>query len=158
PVAARQEGRTVDPALLRSGAEWWAGRCDLLLVEGVGGLLCPLTEDETVADLAADLGLPLLVVARATLGTINHTLLTVEAARTRNLDVAGIILNESVPADGDASVATNAAEIERRSGVPILGIVPHGRPARLLVQGTGQRIDWRTLACRVGPPLPRKRG
>ena len=148
PVAARVEGRTVDAGLLRSGAAWWAGRCDLLLVEGVGGLLCPLTDDETVADLAADLGLPLLVVARATLGTINHTLLTVEAARTRELRIAGIVLNEAIPAADDASVGTNAAQITRRSGVPVLGVVPHGGSAGLPLPDPLRRIDWRALAGR----------
>src|SRR5690606_6781856 len=63
PVAARREGRRVDADLLRQGARWWQGRVDLLLVEGVGGLLCPLPDDETVADLAGDLGWPLIIVA-----------------------------------------------------------------------------------------------
>jgi len=148
PVAATAEGKRVDPRLLRSGAEWWGGRCDLLIVEGAGGLLCPLTEEETFADLAVDLGLPVLVVARATLGTISHTLLTVEAARRRGLDVAGVVLNEVVPAGDDGSVATNAAEIERRGCVVVLGVVSHGTPARLSKGGKVVTADWRQLARR----------
>ena len=149
PIAAREEGRSVDSELLRSGARWWESRCEFLLVEGAGGLLCPLTKEETVADLAADLGLPLVIVARATLGTINHTLLTIEAARARGLAIAGVLLNEAAPVAGDGSVATNGAEIERRSGVPVLGVVPHGASARLLTGTGGRKIEWRGLA-RVG--------
>lgn len=145
PVAAREEGRAVDGALLRSGAEWWAARCDFLIVEGAGGLLCPLTEEETVADLAVDLGLPLLVVARAALGTINHTLLTIEAARSRGLTIAGVVLNEVTPADV-AAASANAAEITRRSGAPVLGIVAHGRPGRVVRNGRQGRVDWRSVS------------
>ena len=68
-------------------------RHDVLLVEGAGGLLVPVGESWTIADLAVWLGLPLVVVARAGLGTVNHTLLTVEAARPRGLHVAGVVLN-----------------------------------------------------------------
>ena len=146
PVAARAEGLAVDRRLLSEGTAWWNRRCDVLLVEGVGGLLCPLTETETVADLAAELELPMLVIARATLGTINHTLLTIEAARSRGLRIAGVVLNEVTPAGDDASVATNAEEIARRSDVPVLGVVPYGAPGRLLASGSGRRIDWRALA------------
>lgn len=145
PVAAKSEERTIHADLLRSGAEWWSGKCDVLIVEGAGGLLCPLTETETFVDLAVSLGLPVLIVARATLGTINHSLLTIEAARRRGLTVAGVVLNEVVPAGDDASVATNADEITARTGIPVLGVVPHGRPARLLPRGTAGRIDWRAL-------------
>lgn len=148
PVAARQEGRTVDCDRLREGAIWWGSRCDLLLVEGVGGLLCPLTETTTVADLAVELQMPLLVVARATLGTINHTLLTLDAARSRGLTVAGVLLNAVVDVDGDVSVTTNAEEIARRSGVEVLGMLPHGPPARLLTPPSQRRIDWAALARR----------
>lgn len=155
PVAARAEDKTVDTALLRAGAEWWVGRCDFLLIEGAGGLLCPLTEEETFADLAVALGLPLIVVARATLGTINHTLLTIEAARRRGLSIAGVVLNDAAPAGGDASVATNAEEIARRGDVAVLGTVPNGRPGRLLRDGAEVRTDWRELANRSRPaPFP----
>ncbi|MGC1274560.1 MAG: dethiobiotin synthase [Planctomycetaceae bacterium] len=148
PVAAKQEGRSVDRDRLREGATWWVDRCDLLLVEGVGGFLCPLTETTTVADLAVELRFPLIVVARATLGTINHTLLTIEAARSRALTVAGVLLNTVVDVGDDASIATNAEEIARRTGVAVLGILPHGPPARLLTPPPQRRIEWAALARR----------
>ena len=124
PVAASAEGRVVDSDLFRSGLHWWRDRCDWLLVEGVGGFLCPLTEKATIADFAEELRWPVLVVARAGLGTINQTLLTLEAIQRRGLAILGVVLNDVVDSD-DASRATNAAEIARRGGYPILAEIPH---------------------------------
>ena len=125
-VAAELEGRSVDVDRLQSGVRLVRSRkLDFLLVEGAGGLLVPLTFDLDMADLAARLGLPLLVVARAGLGTINHTLLTLEAAARRSLEVAGVILTSTVPGTSRADVDRNALEISRRGGARILGILPH---------------------------------
>jgi len=96
---------------------------DLLLVEGIGGLLVPLDARRTVLDLAAHLKLPLLVVAHAGLGTLNHTLLTLEAARSRRLEVAGIILNQRSRAPSLAE-QTNPKVLRKLSQVPILGVIP----------------------------------
>ena len=144
PVAARYEGKNVDADLLRSGVAWWAGQVDILLVEGVGGLLCPLTATSSIADLATDLKFPLLVVARANLGTINHTLMTLDVAERRGLAVAGVILNEVEAAGHDPSITTNAAEIARRTTVPVLGVMPHGRQE--LVLRENRTPDWMQLA------------
>lgn len=145
PAAARQEGSRVDPALLRAGAEWWRSRAAVLLVEGVGGLLSPLTESETVADLAADLGFPLVIVAADRLGTINHTLLTLEAARRRGLAVAGIVLNR-LTAESDPSSESNADEIARRGGAPVLGTLPHAASQLLRPPGGPVTMDWLSLS------------
>ena len=104
----------------RGGARRAVARGRLVLVEGVGGLLCPLTETETVADLAAELGLPLLVVARRSLGTLNHTLLTLEVAWARRLRVAGVVVSETTPVAG-AAEETNVEELRRRISVPLAG-------------------------------------
>ncbi len=146
PVAAEREGRTVDSQLLRTGANQWVSQVDLLLVEGVGGLLCPMTEDETIADLALDLGFPLLVVSRLGLGTINHTLLTIEVARTKGLHVCGIICNEVQQSEEDAALASDRDEIARRSPVPVLGVVRFGQTTPLTDLTSGRPIDWRSLA------------
>ena len=145
PVAARLEGRTVDSQLLRSAARRWDGLVDLLVIEGVGGLLCPLTEEETVADLAASLEAPLLIVARAGLGTINHTLLTVEMAASRGLKVAGVLLNEEVPAEDPEAGESNLREIAARCTVPMLGVLPYGSSSGLLHRGQMDRINWSAL-------------
>ena len=119
-VAARAEGRTIElePILARAGE--LAREHELLLVEGAGGLLVPLADDLDIADLAAALGLPLVVVARAGLGTVNHTLLTIEAAKARGLEIAGVVLNGK----NDESTAGNAALSEAGSGVRVLAQVP----------------------------------
>jgi dethiobiotin synthetase len=137
PVAARREGTHLDFNHMCTGAAWWLGRVEVLLVEGVGGLLCPLTEDKTIADLAVALGYPLLIVARLGLGTINHTLLTVEAARNRGLEIAGIVLNEAEPLASTLGTEENPGEIERRANAPVLGIVRHSEQSA--------PIDWRRL-------------
>jgi dethiobiotin synthetase len=143
PVAARQEGRTVDAALLRRGIDWWSERAQIVIVEGAGGLLSPMTETETVADVARDFAFPLIVVARMALGTINHTLLTLEAAQNRRLEVAGIILNQAqAPDPGDSSIATNAEELRRRCNVPILAILSHAPSLDLLQCTSLSTIDW----------------
>ena len=146
PVAARTEGRVVDAGLLRSGAEWWRGRVQLLLVEGAGGLLAPISETDLVADVAADLRFPLVIVARLGLGTINHTLLTIEAAERRRLPIAGIVLNEAEPGGADPSAASNADEIAARCRVPMLGILRRRNRCGLLRGGLRIRMDWLALA------------
>jgi dethiobiotin synthetase len=126
PVAARQAGTELTLAALVEAVRrrQTAGRA--VLVEGIGGLLCPLTHTDTVADLVAQLGLPLVVVARRSLGTLNHTLLTLEAARNRGLTVLGIVVNETTPVSGLAE-ESNVEELRRRIDVPILAVVPHGQ-------------------------------
>ncbi|MSR56544.1 MAG: dethiobiotin synthase [Planctomycetaceae bacterium] len=147
PVAARDEGGVVDGRLLRQGAAWWRERVDFLVVEGAGGLLSPLTDTETVADLALDLGFPLVVVARLSLGTINHTLLTLEAAQTRQLPVAGVILNQAVPPDpADRSWQTNPTELARRTSLPIMAVFPYDPAADLLRTAAFRRIDFAGLS------------
>lgn len=143
PIAAHEEGAVVDGGLLRQGAGWWRERVDFLVVEGAGGLLSPLTDTQTVADLALDLGFPLVVVARASLGTINHTLLTLDAAKTRRLPVAGVILNQAVPPDpADRSCLTNPTELDRRTSVPVLAVFPYDPAGDLLQAGAFRRIDF----------------
>jgi dethiobiotin synthetase len=146
PAAARAEGRSVDRALLREGARWWRGEVDYLVVEGAGGLLAPIADDDLVADLARDLGFPLLIVARAGLGTINHTLLTVEAAQRRGLDVGGIVLNDALgAAPGDPSVRTNPQDLARHCQVPVLGNFPQADADALLQHPAFLRMDWLSL-------------
>jgi dethiobiotin synthetase len=122
-VAARAEGVEISLERVIRAARALAARHAAVLVEGAGGLLVPLTERETYADLASALALPVLVVARAGLGTVNHTALTVEALRRRGLAVAGIVLNRVAPGD-DPSVPHNAREIARLTGIAPLAVLP----------------------------------
>lgn len=148
PSSARLEDRAVDPELLRSGAFRWQEEVDLLLVEGVGGLLCPLTESETVADLAGDLGLPLLVVASLELGTINHTLLTLEVARARGLAVAAVVMNFNATEADPAVAEASLAEIGTRCHAPVLGPIRH-QPGSRNGERFASDIDWMLLIRRT---------
>jgi dethiobiotin synthetase len=94
------------------------------LVEGAGGLAVPLTKDATVADFAQQFHFPLLIVARANLGTVNHTVLTVRYAESLGLRVGGVILSGGGREGADISEAHNAAYIEEYGGVPVIGRVP----------------------------------
>lgn len=142
PLAARVERRTVDADALAAGLELWRGQVEAVVIEGVGGWLCPLTETALFADLALQWRLPVVIVARRRLGTINHTLLTIESVRSRSVPLVGIVLNEAEPAGDDCSVNENAAEIERRSGVPVLGELLHGDCGQLRRAGHPVRIRW----------------
>ena len=90
----------------------------LLIIEGVGGALVPIKKDYLIVDLIKDLKTPALIVARAGLGTINHTLLTIEALKKRKIQILGIIFNGY--AGNDLSEKTNAEIIKEISGIPIL--------------------------------------
>ena len=150
PMAARAEGREVDFDLLVSGAKHWPPPVDVLVVEGAGGLLAPIANGKTVADVAAGLSYPLVVVARCGLGTINHTLLTVEAARHRGLSVAAIVLNHSRPDDDLNLAESNAQAIESYGLAPILGIVSWGASDGLHRHGCAVTIAWSDLARNEG--------
>jgi dethiobiotin synthetase len=91
-LAAAMAGDEIDPERLRAAAATAAAVADAIVCEGVGGLLVPLADNYLVRDLAVDLGYPLAIAAAPGLGTINHTLLTLEAARAASLDVAAIVL------------------------------------------------------------------
>jgi dethiobiotin synthetase len=123
-VAAARAGIELDLEPVWQSWQRMQAAHDVMLVEGIGGILCPITPEDSVADLARRFALPLVIVARPNLGTINHTVLTIEAALARGLVVAGLVINRY---DRDAEdVAQMAApeEIIRITGVPILGLLP----------------------------------
>jgi dethiobiotin synthetase len=122
-VAARAERRAVDLQALLAGFEGLASRHAMLVVEGAGGLLVPVGKRASFADLAREMALPLLVVARAALGTINHTLLTLEAAAARGLALAGVVISHC---DGRLSqpAEANLTELRRALGSRLVGEIP----------------------------------
>jgi len=126
--AARLEGKQVDEQQLDAGLHRLQEQVEWLLIEGAGGLLSPVSDSSNNADLASRWGYPLLVVARAGLGTLNHTLLTIEAAQSRDLPVVGIVLNcpPGVSAE-DPSLPYNREDLARLTTVPVLGTVETGR-------------------------------
>ena len=123
-TASEHFGATIEFDNIKSCFDELIKENDVMLVEGAGGLLVPVSEGRTMADLAIYLGMPLIVVSANRLGTINHTLLTVHCALSKGLKVAGVILNNTTPKDGDISREYNRADIERLSPVPVLFEIP----------------------------------
>jgi len=163
-LAARAEGRRVDRQLLREGINFWRATSDIVLVEGAGGLMSPVCEEDYNADLAAEFGYPLVVISANELGTINATLQTMITASVYKkgtfyffddaggfafeprggkvecpLFVAGIVLNTPANLRDDVSVHSNRDELERRCVAPVLAAVQFGG-------GFDRRTDWFALA------------
>lgn len=144
-LAAALAGEEIEPERLRAAARAAADGADALVCEGVGGLLVPLVGDYLVRDLAADLGYRLVVAAPPGLGTINHTLLTIEAARAAGLEIASVVLTpwpgvpdqlqksnrETIAALGRVSVETlPRIDLAEPGGWPPLSPLrsPHAQP------------------------------
>jgi dethiobiotin synthetase len=149
-VAARAEGVRLDLACIRESFAALRASHDEVLVEGAGGLLVPLLEGLTMADLAAALDLPVVIVARPGLGTINHTLLTVEAARARGLAVLGVVLSGWRP-PADLATRTNPALICALGQVPLLGVLPYDPALSVERLEPGALRTWAPEA--LAPPL-----
>lgn len=158
-VAAARDGRAIDPARIIEALEALSARHDCVVVEGIGGVLVPITADFFVADLAKQLGLPVLIVAHAGLGSINHTLLTVECLRNRGVAIGGLIFNHPSPPLTAEAVSETVTTILRLSGARSFGELPYceGLPAawtrhrdtlaaRLDVEGLLEMLELRGLA------------
>jgi len=122
-VAADDEGAPLDLVRVRGAFDALAARHECMVVEGAGGLLVPLAPDFTMADLAAELGLPVLLVARAALGTINHTRLSLEAIEARGLALAGVVVSHAGGALSEAD-AKNLAALRAALGDRLVGEIP----------------------------------
>jgi dethiobiotin synthetase len=129
-VAAGLERKRIDLRRIRDCYHQLASAYSIVLVEGAGGLLVPIRDGYFVADLARSLKLPLLVVARLGLGTINHSLLTVRQARQMGLKVRGLVLNDTVGGRRDVAAKTNIKIVPELCRTPLLGVVPHGTSGR----------------------------
>ena len=137
--ASMIEERAIDLALIRETFARLRKQHSSIIVEGAGGWLVPILRDYWVSDLAAELNLPVLIVAANRLGVLNHALLTVQSVIAKGLPCAGLLLNQpSPPSDGDAAAVTNPGILEElltSQGVPYLGEMEHGStslPARAL--------------------------
>ncbi|HET9949009.1 MAG TPA: dethiobiotin synthase [Longimicrobiales bacterium] len=140
-LAARRARAVVDPEVLDRAAARLANGRDALVIEGAGGLLVPLAPGLDYARLFARWGARLVVVAADRLGVLNHTLLTVEAARRAGIDVAGVVLSAAGHAPEDRSPATNRAALEElMPGVPVVsfGRVARARDPRALAEEAGR--------------------
>jgi dethiobiotin synthetase len=149
-VAARAEHASVDVGVIRDRFERLQQAFGVVLVEGAGGLRVPLADGYDMADLARALNLPLVVVARPGLGTLNHTLLTLEAARARGLAVLGVVLSgwrEPV----DLATRTNPGLLCELGQVPLLGVLPWDADLSVEELKLGRLREWAAGA--VAPAL-----
>lgn len=151
-VAARIENREIHLSCIETAFTALQQKYDCMIVEGVGGIAVPIRDDFLVVHLINQLGLPVLIVAQAGLGTLNHTLLTVTFAQQFGLQIAGIVLNRHIPEAAGLAEATNPVEIEKLTNIPVIGVVPYEKrlgtaqpdPA-FLGDFMNQHIAWRKL-------------
>jgi dethiobiotin synthetase len=132
----------IDPDRLRAAAFAATEGADLLVCEGVGGILVPLTRDYLVRDLAADLALPVAIVAPPGLGTINHTLLTIDAVRAAGLQISSVVLTPW-PAEPSATECSNRETIARLGAVEVAVLPP---------LALSDPAGWPRLSVRLGSP------
>lgn len=125
-LAAEMEQTSIDFSKIDQAYQTVKNRTDWVLVEGAGGLLTPITQGQTICDLIQYLQLPLVIVARNGLGTINHTLLTIHIARQNKIPIAGVILNDAtnMEATTDLSRTDNRQLIEQFGNIKVWGSIP----------------------------------
>ncbi|MCE9605733.1 MAG: dethiobiotin synthase [Planctomycetia bacterium] len=151
-VAARAEGKKVDAEKLRWGLDYWRERCDVVVVEGAGGLFSPLTDDELNIDLAIDLGFPIVVVAANRLGVINATLTLCTALLGYKLDgvfrrPTAIVLNDAFPHDpDDLSREHNGSNLRSLKYFNSVCNVPWFTQVRRSAKDFSPAIDWMLLS------------
>lgn len=131
-LAAAQAGTQIEPSVVAAAAQRLAEHCDVLLVEGTGGWLAPISERATMADIAHALRLPVVLVVGMRLGCLNHALLTVQAIATSGLTLAGWIANHVDPAM--LMPEDNVATLTSRIGAPLLARLPYGAEPEPLLQ------------------------
>jgi dethiobiotin synthetase len=158
-IAAEQAGVEIDLQRIKRIYEELKGRHQCMVVEGAGGLLVPIAKGVLLPELIKLLGLPLIVVARSTLGTINHSLLTLSYCQQQGLEIAGFIISKTTP-DAGPSEASNPQVIAQFSKVPFLGTVPYLRDhagikgnRAFLAQIFTEHIDIEGLLKRLGLTL-----
>jgi dethiobiotin synthetase len=148
-VAAERAKRPLDWFMINNSLRLMSRGADVMIVEGVGGIMVPMDDKHTVLDVAVALNVPAIVVARPDLGTINHTLLTVDALRNAGVHVAGVVINRYPTDLVGVAEETNPKAIERWGKVPVLCLVPdeYISPGTLAagVVSAVEQVDWEAL-------------
>jgi dethiobiotin synthetase len=151
-MAAERAGEPVDWPRIDQSIQQMCVGSGVMIVEGVGGVAVPLGEQTTILHLANWLRLPAIIVARAGLGTINHTLLTIGALRAVGVEVAGVVLNRYPAENASIAEETNSDAIEKWGGVPVLCIVPEEPVQRasipVEIADAVDRVDWARFAAK----------
>jgi len=124
-LAARMEKKKIDVNKIKSAFKRLLKMFDFVIVEGVGGALVPLNEKTLVIDIVNQLKIPVIVVAANRLGTVNHTLMTVEALKKRKIKILGIVFNNMQEDQDPKILKDNPLIISELAGVPVLGTLPY---------------------------------
>lgn len=152
-VAAERAGKPLDWEAIDRSVALMAAQSDVMIVEGVGGLMVPMDSRHTFRDVALWLGAPTVVVARPALGTINHTLLTVEGLRLAKIPVSGVVINRYPAENASVAEESNPRSIERWGKVPVLCVVPDEKLDRLQlppgIVAAIDTVDWEKKARRA---------
>jgi dethiobiotin synthetase len=146
PVTCVQiEGRAIDYEEIVAAYSYLCDNCDVVLVEGIGGAMVPIDAEHTVLDLAVEFDLPTVIVARPNLGTINHSLLTIEAVRKAGLPVAGLVISGYNAFEADIAEETSPDVICGFSHTNLLSIVPYDEESSV-EKGRLGFCDWKALS------------
>jgi dethiobiotin synthetase len=154
-IAAERAGLPLDWEAVQRSIRLMSQESDVMIVEGVGGVMVPMDAKHTVLDMAQWLRVPAVVVARPSLGTINHTLLTVNILRAAGVKVAGVVINRYPTDVVGIPEETNPRAIEKWGKVPVLCVVPDeprtgiGLPPGVLA--AVEPVDWESLTLSPGP-------
>lgn len=147
-VAAKMEKIAIKKQKIFSAYRYLLNKYDITIVEGAGGIMTPVYKKYLFLDLIKDLGLPVIIVSRPVLGTINHTLLTIEAARSRKINIHGIIISHTCRIKKSTAERTNPEIIEYLGRVPMLGVIPYSQnPASPLTKKIFVRLAEKILSC-----------
>ncbi len=146
-VAAARAGRAVDWSAVQRSIDTVTQNGNAILVEGAGGVIVPLDEKRTVLDLIVALRLPSLIVARPSLGTINHTVLTIDRLRAAGVPIAGVVINRYPPGTADVATETSPRWIEKLGKTRVLCLIPDcpggiGPPVPADVMSAIDQVDW----------------
>lgn len=151
-VAAQIEGISIDVDKVVRTFEELSQQHEFMVVEGVGGMLVPFSSSFLVVDLIKLLSLPVLIVGRLNLGTINHTLLTVRCAQAASLTIRGIVLNSVTAEQESVATRTNPGVIASLTDVPIIGVIPYGddispdgASRNVIVNTIRKHVNWQSL-------------
>jgi len=142
-LAAKLDGKTINAGRIKKNFRYLSDNFDFVIVEGVGGALVPFSKRKLVIDIAGELNLPVLVVANNKLGAINHTLLTVEAIKKRNMKLVGMVFNNMTKGVNATILKDNPRIVEEISKEKVLGVLPYLKDKNLLYKSfapIGKRI------------------
>lgn len=152
-VSAARDGHPIDFAAITAAYQQVCRDSDIVIVEGIGGVRVPLTQEFDLLDLAAEFALPVVIVTRPNLGTINHTLMTIDCVRAAKLEIAGVVINRYDATSATVAEETAEQTITQCGGVTILAVTPFDETVDIEEQSLGevvvpvlQNCDWAKLA------------